>query len=134
MNKLVDPQQNQGSKSLFKKWWFWLILLMVVAGSRYGSKTESVLSQSEPQEQEVEKNVVKSIPSPSGTYVDREAGLSFTFLGTGKFWQEVMGETSFGRWERIGKTAEITFDEGSTMTVQLGDGYVEFRGMRLEKR
>lgn len=111
-----------------------MILLMVVAGSRYGSKTESVLSQSEPQEQEVEKNVVKSIPSPSGTYVDREGGLSFTFLGTGKFWQEVMGETSFGRWEQIGKTAEITFDEGSTMMVQLGDGYVEFRGMRLEKR
>lgn len=76
----------------------------------------------------------KSIPDPRGTYVDVEGGLAFTFLSTGKFYQELLGETSFGQWDRVGDEAKVTFEDGSSMDVELGDGYVEYNGLRLNKR
>lgn len=74
-----------------------------------------------------------SIPDPSGTYSDSEGGLAFTFLSTGKFYQELLGETTFGSWTRYGNEATITYDDGSSANVMLGDGYIEFNGMRLNK-
>lgn len=74
-----------------------------------------------------------SIPDPSGTYSDSEGGLSFTFLSTGKYYQELLGETTFGSWTRSGNEVTITADDGSSAYVSLGDGYIEFNGMRLSK-
>ena len=80
-----------------------------------------------------EKRAAAALPNPNGSYSDREGGLSFTFLSTGKFYQELMGETSFGTWSRNGGEVYITYDEGSSASVKLGEGFVEFNGMRLTK-
>jgi hypothetical protein len=65
--------------------------------------------------------------------------LSFTFYSTGKFSQELLGETTFGTWNRLGNDIELTYDEGgfanapSTATIKNGDGYIVFNGARLDK-
>lgn len=79
------------------------------------------------------------LPDPSGTYSDSEGGLSFTFYSTGKFSQELLGETSFGTWTRLGDNIELTYDEGgfanapATATIKNGDGFIVFNGTRLSK-
>jgi hypothetical protein len=79
------------------------------------------------------------LPDPSGTYSDSDGGLSFTFYSTGKFSSELLGETTFGTWTRLGNNVELTYDEGgfanapSTATVKIGDGYIVFNGARLNK-
>ncbi|GDX65967.1 hypothetical protein LBMAG36_10340 [Chlorobiota bacterium] len=79
------------------------------------------------------------LPDPSGTYSDSDGGLSFTFYSSGKFSSELLGETTFGTWTRIGNNIELTYDEGgfanapSTATVKNGDGYIIFNGTRLSK-
>ena len=80
-----------------------------------------------------EMRAAAALPDPSGSYSDREGGLSFTFLSTGKFYQELLGETSFGTWSRSGGEVYITYDDGSSASVKLGEGFVEFNGMRLSK-
>lgn len=80
-----------------------------------------------------EMRTAAALPNPNGSYSDREGGLSFTFLSTGKFYQELLGETSFGTWSRSGGEVYITYDDGSSASVKLGEGFVEFNGMRLSK-
>lgn len=80
-----------------------------------------------------EMRAAAALPDPNGSYSDREGGLSFTFLSTGKFYQELLGETSFGTWSRSGGEVYITYDDGSSASVKLGEGFVEFNGMRLSK-
>ena len=79
------------------------------------------------------------LPDPSGTYTHSDGRLSFTFYSTGKFSQELLGETTFGTWTRLGNDIELTYDEGgfanapSTATIKNGDGYIVFNGARLDK-
>lgn len=112
-----------------------LMVMMSVAGcaSKAGDDDSSTTSETEQGAPSVESSAEDEVPDPSGTYSDGEGGLSFTFLSTGKFYQELLGETSFGTWTRSGDEASITFDDGSTMYAKLGDGYVVFNGMRLTK-
>lgn len=108
---------------------------IVLVMSAFGCAGEAAESSTK---EEVESAVTQeaskpSIPDPNGSYRDSEGGLSFTFLSTGKFYQELMGETTFGSWRRSGDEAEITYDDGSSTYVKLGDDYVVFNGMRLSK-
>jgi hypothetical protein len=80
-----------------------------------------------------EMAAANALPNPSGSYSDREGGLSLTFLSTGKFYEELLGETRFGTWSRSGGEVEITYDDGSSTSVKLGLGFVEINGMRLTK-
>ena len=79
------------------------------------------------------------LPDPSGTYTHSDGRLSLTFYSTGKFSQELLGETTFGTWTRLGNDIELTYDEGgfanapSTATIKNGDGYIVFNGARLDK-
>ena len=108
------------------------IALVVTAVGCSGEAAESLTK--EQVESSVSQEAAKpSIPDPNGSYKDSEGGLSFTFLSTGKFYQELMGETSFGSWRRSGDEAEIIYDDGSSAYVRLGDDYVVFNGMRLSK-
>jgi hypothetical protein len=108
-----------------------LAFALVILSSCTNKSTEET-----PTEESVTVSVeapVPSIPDPSGSYTDPEGALSFTFFSTGKFYQELMGETTYGTWRRSGDEVEMTFDDGASAEVVLGEAYVEFNGMRLSK-
>jgi len=73
------------------------------------------------------------IADPSGTYADAEGYSKFTFLAGGGFIQDLMGDSSFGRWARSGSIVEITYDDGFSASVDLKDGYIVYNGMRMSK-
>jgi hypothetical protein len=73
------------------------------------------------------------LPDPSGTYSDSNGGLSFSFYAGGRFSQSLLGETSFGTWSRAGNDVDLTYEDGSSVTIQNGDGYIIFNGARLSK-
>lgn len=108
-----------------------LVCALLSVSCSKNTKDDRELSANESVQQETPK--APSIPDPRGSYSDSEGGLSFTFMSTGKFYQELLGETTFGTWSRSGSSATITLDDGSSMDVRLGDGWVEFNGMRLSK-
>ena len=123
-----------------KKLGFLLIVLFATVGFNSCSKKDA--------KNEVAEEVAKTeatvaapakLPDPSGTYSDSEGGLSFTFYSTGKFSQELLGETTFGTWTRLGDNIELTDDEGGfvnasyTVTIKNGDGFIVFNGTRLSK-
>lgn len=122
------------SQSLTK--WYSLVLLLilaVVALFATSCKKEDDQQDRGP-EQEETTTIKASIPDPSGTYADAEGGMTYTFLSTGKFYSEVLGDTYFGTWYRTNDEVEVTYDDGNTETVELGDGYVVAHGLRLTKR
>jgi hypothetical protein len=115
--------------NLVRSFIYVMFLLIVVSCNSETAERSAVEGQADA----TEETSKPTIPDPSGSYSDREGGLSFTFLSTGKFYQELMGETSFGTWRRSGGEVEITYDDGSSTSVKLGVGFVEFNGMRLTK-
>lgn len=114
-------------------WYDLIACLVFVAISCSSETTESAEIDGTSTQTATEEVAPPTIPDPSGTYSDTEGGLAFTFLSTGKFYQELLGETTFGSWTRYGNEATITYDDGSSANVMLGDGYIEFNGMRLNK-
>lgn len=73
------------------------------------------------------------LPDPSGTYTDSDGGLSFSFYPGGRFSQSLLGETSFGTWSRLGNDIDLTYEDGSSVTIKNGDGFIIFNGTRLRK-
>ena len=73
------------------------------------------------------------LPDPSGTYTDSDGGLSFSFYPGGRFSQSLLGETSFGTWSRLGNDIDLTYKDGSSVTIKNGDGFIVFNGTRLSK-
>lgn len=95
--------------------------------------------QEEPSDGATSKQIQSSpqpeaAPNPSGTYADAEGGMTYTFLSTGKFYSDVLGDTYFGTWSRVGDNVEITYDDGNAESVTLGDDFVVAHGLRLHKR
>ena len=80
-----------------------------------------------------EKEATPTIPDPRGTYSDAEGGLKYTFLSTGKFYSELLGETSFGTWSRSDLKVEVIYADGYSAMMDLGEGYLEFNGLRHTK-
>lgn len=124
--------EEQTKKPFYKKWWVWIIIIIAIVGvTQAGKKNDEQASGGS--QSSVVKPLKSKIPGPSGTYKDAEGGLSFTFFLTGKFYSELLGETSFGTWSRSGNTVTITYEDGASDDVDLHAGYITYRGMRLTK-
>lgn len=107
-----------------------MVVLTLCLPSCQQSDTQSA---KEPAEQASAAPAAPSIPDPSGTYSDSDGGLTYTFLSTGKFYSELLGETTFGTWNRNGNEVEVVYDDGNSLQIDLGDGYITVNGLRLTK-
>lgn len=117
-----------------KRLGFLLIVLFATVGFSSCSKKDSKNEVAE-EVAKTEATVVAPVklPDPSGSYSDSDGGLSFTFYAGGRFSQSLLGETSFGSWSRSGDDIDLTYEDGSSVTVKNGDGYIVFNGTRLSK-
>ena len=120
-----------------KKLGFLLIVLFATVGFNSCSKKDA---KNEVAEEVAKTEVTPSapakparLPDPSGTYTDSDGGLSFSFYPGGRFSQSLLGETSFGTWSRLGNDIDLTYEDGSSVTVKNGDGFIVFNGTRLSK-
>ena len=125
---------NHTSQPLTVRTWLVSLLSLAVVSLLITSCKQGADQQKRNTDQVKTTTLEKSIPDPSGTYADAEGRMTYTFLSTGKFYSEVLGDTFFGTWSRIGDEGEVTYDDGNAETVELGDGYMEAHGLRLTKR
>lgn len=112
-----------------------VMLTMVVACSQQGRKGDAELdtTNSASTEGSTAKPTEVAIRDPRGTYADDEGGLSLTFYMTGKFSQDLLGETSFGTWTRNGDAVILTYDDGYTIDCDLKNDGVVYNGLVLRK-
>ncbi|HRK05860.1 MAG TPA: hypothetical protein PLW14_12275 [Chlorobiota bacterium] len=112
-----------------------VMLTMVVACSQQGGRGDAELdtTNSASTERSTAKPTEVAIKDPRGTYADDEGGLSLTFYITGKFSQDLLGETSFGSWSRSGDAVMLTYSDGSTIDCDLKNDGVVYNGLVLRK-
>ena len=117
-----------------KKFVFLVIIAFVGIGfnscSKKDAKTEAIGGTSTAES--IPATPAK-LPDPSGTYSDSDGGLSFTFYAGGKFSQDLLGETTFGSWSRLDDEIDLTYEDGSSVTIKNGDGFIVFNGTKLRK-